>query len=69
MKNFYMLKKIEESEVPCSEDFDEVGMYGVQQISKRVDENTIFICTDGTELEDDELCISLQVDDWEVTDE
>ena len=60
MKNYYVLKKIKKKDLPNKDmfsTFDDCS--GTCQMSERVENGDIYICTDGSELDDEEIRIDL----------
>lgn len=65
MRNYYVLKKITKKDLPYPEMFEEFDYYkGTCQMQKSLRNGDIYICTDGSEIEDEELNIALE--DYEV---
>ena len=62
-KYYYKLERVSAKEVPDKEEFVDVGKCGTVQIDHRYNESTIYICTDGSEYDDEELRIMLDCDD------
>lgn len=60
MKNYYVLKKITVKDLPYPEMFDEFDDYvGTCQIKKTNGDGVIYVCTDGSEIEDEQIRIDL----------
>lgn len=63
MRNYYVLKKIEEKDLPYSEIFATFDDYdGTCQMQESVENGDIYICTDGSELDDEQITIDLYID-------
>ena len=60
MKNYYVLKKIKKKDLPNKDMFATFNDYdGTCQMSKRVENGDIYICTDGSEIDDEQIIIDL----------
>lgn len=65
MKNYYVLKKISKKDLPNKNMFSTFDRYkGTCQMQEVVENGDIYVCTDGSEIEEGELEITLQ--DFEV---
>lgn len=63
MKNYYVLKKIDEKDLPYSEIFSTFDDYaGTCQMQEMVENGDIYICTDGSEIDDEQITIDLYED-------
>lgn len=61
MRNYYVLKKISENDLPNKEIFDTFDEYkGTCQMQYTGEDGNIYICTDGFEIDEGELEISLE---------
>lgn len=61
MKNYYVLKKIKKNELPDPRMFDTFDKYkGTTQMSQKMDNGDIYICTNGEEVYEEELRIDLE---------
>jgi hypothetical protein len=62
MINYYVLKKISKKDLPNKDMFSTFNRYkGTFQMQKVVENGDIYVCTDGSEIEEGELEITLQV--------
>ena len=59
MKKYYVLKKIEEKDLPHPEMFSMFDDYRASQMQEAVENGDIYICTDGSEEIDGEIRIDL----------
>ena len=60
MKKYYVLKKIEEKDLPYPEMFSMFDDYdGTCQMQEVVENGDIYICTDGSEIDDEQITIDL----------
>lgn len=63
MKNYYVLKKINEKDLPYPEIFTSFDDYkGTCQMQEMVENGDIYICTDGSEIDDEQITIDLYED-------
>ena len=61
MKNYYVLKKIKKSDLPNPNMFDTFDDYkGTTQMSQKLENDDIYICTNGEEVYEEELRIDLE---------
>jgi len=64
MKNYYIIKKIIEKDLPYPEMFSSFDNYGFSQMEETVENGDIYICTDGSEIDDEQIIIDLgEIDD------
>ena len=60
MKNYYVLKKISKKDLPNKDMFSTFDDYkGTCQMQEVVDNGDIYICTDGSEIDDEQITIDL----------
>lgn len=62
MKKYYVLKKIEEKDLPYPEMFSMFDDYGACQMQESVENGDVYICTDGSEEMDEQITITLYED-------
>lgn len=63
MKNYYVLKRIEKEDLPIKDMFSSFDYYDrTCQMQERVKNGDIYICTDGSEIDDEEITIDLYED-------
>lgn len=63
MRNYYVLKKIKEEDLPIRDMFSSFDYYvGTCQLQERVANGDIYICTDGSEIIEEEIRIDLYED-------
>lgn len=60
MRNYYVLKKITKEDLPYPELFSSFDDYkGTVQMQETVANGDIYICTDGSEIDEEEIRIDL----------
>ena len=60
MKHYYVLKRISKSDLPNEDMFDTFDDYkGTCQMQDVGDDGNIYICTDGSEIDDGEITVDL----------
>ncbi len=60
MKNYYVLKKIKKKDLPNKDMFASFDDYnGTCQMQEVVENGDIYICTDGSEIDDEQITIDL----------
>lgn len=62
MRKYYVLKKIEEKDLPNPEMFSMFDDYGACQMQETVGNGDVYICTDGSEEMDEQITITLYED-------